>query len=405
MNRGTVFACSMLVVLSVGGCSTDSSPAGPDAGGDGGGVDGGGRVELTCDPQRCPQIPIANHPFNGTHACIGGSVQPCPARGFWDPSLVHDSESGTLWLAHTAGTALLLSAGVPSSLTTTNILALARSTDGGRTFSFVSELAPARPYTDGSNVQGTLEHEVASLVRRTDGKWELLWFEYFQPTGADRREFVLVRRVADSPEGLASASDEVYLGGKLPSLLGSPVVNLSTQFAELPDCATFTEPALLEHGGATYLALNCIAISGSTVNPSAFRMVLLKREGTAWSYVGVLFNADDARALGGTDLTQGNLAHTKSGGVVLIATLADDTKTPIHRGCYVFRVNDLATASIGRDATGAPDWSIHVQSPSDHLGAGLCTYSAASETGIVITRFDLDQTGLQGELLSTGIHP
>ncbi len=396
----TTLLWTWLSFISLGACGGDHSPAQGDAG-----VDAAARIELTCDAQTCPPIPIANHPFDGNHACINGAVQPCPARGFWDPSLALDPGSGTLWLAHTSGTALLLDPGPPVAIATTNNLMLARSTDRGRTFEHVSEIILAKPFTDSKGVRGTLEREVSSLVRRADGSWEILWFEYFSPTGADRREFVLSRRIASSPEGLASASDEIYLGGSLPSILGSPLVNLSAQFPALSDCGTFTEPALLEHGGTTYLALNCIAISGAAVNPPAFRMVLLKREVDTWNYVGVLLDVGDAEALGGKDLTQANLSQTRSGDVVLVATLADETQSPHHRGCYAFRVTDISRAAIKRDAAGAPDWSVHIQSPSDHLGAGLCTYDAASETGIVITRFDLDQTGLQGELLSTGIHP
>jgi hypothetical protein len=75
----------------------------------------------------------------------------------------------------------------------------------------------------------------------------------------------------------------------------------------------------------------------------------------------------------------------------------------------VLEVEDLAAARIRREPDGRPHVRAVLDADGNGLGPGMCTYDAASETGVllVITRFDLgrDPPDLWFSLRRTGFHP
>jgi hypothetical protein len=75
----------------------------------------------------------------------------------------------------------------------------------------------------------------------------------------------------------------------------------------------------------------------------------------------------------------------------------------------VLEVEDLERARVRRAADGAPHVRAVLTADGNGLGPGMCSYDAASETGVllVITRFDLsgDPPDLRFSLRRTGFHP
>lgn len=75
----------------------------------------------------------------------------------------------------------------------------------------------------------------------------------------------------------------------------------------------------------------------------------------------------------------------------------------------MFEVDDLSAARLRRDASGVPEPVAVLASEGDGIGPGLCTYDAASATGIVLvqTWFDLEASppSVVFSMHATGVHP
>jgi hypothetical protein len=321
---------------------------------------------------RCPELAIAGAPPAATWL-----------RGLGDPSLEHDPASGALWLAYS----WLDTLGPDFAIHTQ----LARSDDGGRTFSVASSANEVERRPDGRGRDGLRLHEVPSLARRAADDWRLAWLAYFDPLGAGRREYA-------EPQLLGAR-------GATPAAFGAA--------APLPvssaGCAAFTEPALFAEDAQLWLAASCVVVSGGARRPERERLLLWRESGGGLVPAGALLDGADARALGGQRVEQADLARARDGSLLLFVTPIREGEDPAHQGCVVLEVEDLAGARIRRDADGRPRVRAVLTADGSGLGPGMCTYDAASETGVllVITRFDLasDPPDLSFSLRRTGFHP
>jgi len=215
-------------------------------------------------PQNCPPISIAGEaPFSSINF-----------SGFADPSLAHDPENTQrIWLAYSwphivPGRALdgsrVQMAAVSSHL--------ARSDDGGRSFTFVKELYAAIPTADpeGSGENGLLSSETVSLAWRQEGAqttWYAAHLRYFlrPQTGYVPRwgtSWTVRIGAASSPDKLSEA-EEVVIGVSTTASVYHPAVRLD-QLAGLPiqDCALLNNPTLFVRGDNLYLIVECLAFDG-----------------------------------------------------------------------------------------------------------------------------------------------
>jgi hypothetical protein len=177
---------------------------------------------------------------------------------------------------------------------------------------------------------------------------------------------------------------------------------------QLSNCAIFTEPALFSQAGITYLATNCVVIQDGVRRDDLERLVLLRQEVDGYSYVGALLTGADAVHLSATRIEQADIALSRTGHVLLIATPIDGGATPEHLGCVVFEITDIATAQVQRDTAGhAVQLARITGEDDDTIGPGLCTYDAASETGVLIVLhiFNQDPFDMEFSLRATGLHP
>jgi hypothetical protein len=234
-------------------------------------------------------------------------------------------------------------------------------------------------------------HEVPSLARRAPGDWRLAWLAYFDPLGAGPREY----------------AEPLLLGarGTTPAAFGAS--------APLPlaheGCAAFTEPALFAEDGQLWLAATCIVFSHGARRPEHERLLLWRESGGGFVPAGALLDGADARALGGQRVEQADLARARDGRLLLFVTPIREGEDPAHQGCVVLEVEDLAAARVRRGPDGRPFVRAVLTADGNGLGPGMCTYDAASETGVllVITRFDLSRQppDLRFSLRRTGFHP
>jgi hypothetical protein len=346
---------------------------------------------------------IAGDPF----ATLGG--EPAPFRGYGDPSLEYDPSTDTLWLSYSWLDVLVSDPGPPPQIDFGVRTHLARSDDGGASFSFVKSVNETTALTHpDSGVPGWAIHEVSTLVREAADAWQMLWLTYFDPLGEpppDRSDFYHRRSVADLPGSLDSGAP--WIRGYATSPSFGAQYNLSS-IPQLSDCAVFTEPALFAQDGVTYLATNCVVIQGGVRQDNMERLVLLRQEEDGYTYVGALLTGADATALGANRIEQADIALSRTGHVLLIATPIKSSGTPEHLGCVVFEIADIATAQVQRAPAGRAVQLARISGEDDDtIGPGLCTYDAASETGVLIVLhiFNQDPFDMEFSLRATGLHP
>lgn len=349
----------------------------------------------------CPEITIAGDP----PATLGGG--PAPFRGYGDPSMEYDPATGDIWMAYSWLDVMVTSPGPPPVLDFGVRTHLAKSTDDGQTWTFVREINDTSLITHPDTAaSGFLIHEVPTIAKTASG-WEALWLTYFDPQGGvqgvGNSDFEYNKSTATDPDSLGDTVVP-WVRGSITSPSFGAMHNFSA-IPELSDCIAFTEPALLTHGGETYMATNCVIFSGGVRQPQLERLVLLRENGGGYDYIGELLDYDDAVDNGGERIEQADLVVAQNGAVLLVGTPIQVT-TPNHLGCTVFEVTDLDTASVRRDANGDAVKMMQITGDDPILGPGLCTYDSESDTGVVMVLHDQDPpTEVVFSMRATGQHP
>jgi hypothetical protein len=348
----------------------------------------------------CPEITVVGDP----HATIGAN--PAPFRGYGDPSLEYDPDSDTLWMSYSWLDTLVTNPGPSQEIDFGVRTHLAQSLDGGASFNFVEATnnATALNHPDTS-ASGWASHEVSTIVREGPNDWQTLWLTYFDPTGSP--PFIdpyYERALGAAPDAVGPAA--AWVRGNATSPSWGALHNLSAEIPQLSDCAAYTEPALFAHGGATYLATNCVVFSGGMRQDAQERLVLLREESDGYTYIGSLLDGADAVDAGGTRIEQADIALSKTGEILLIATPIQAAQ-PNHLGCLVFEITDITTAELLRDGDGKAVQLAHITGEDDAIGPGLCTYDANSDTGVMMVLHVLQTNpfDLEFSLRATGVHP
>jgi hypothetical protein len=341
-------------------------------------------------------------------SCAGGSDGAAPAsteiliagvgpNGIFDPSISADA-GGTLWMAYSE---------VRFSPVTNKLLnvrsRIASSSDSGTSWADAGIVNDFIEFTvpdpgGGSDWNAVWQQEVARIEYDAGDadatrRWKLLWHRYvyaYDPnTDASAPIYEhgwIGLKVAASPAGLAAASErKLFTGSWYNSAVnGASEFPLASTYAALNDCAVFTEPGVLAVNDGVYVALYC---APDTNVPSATgKIALLKCTHTAQaafaacSYLGNLLVNSEAAAHGAyTGFSAPDLV--RSGGKdYLIVTPTNNG----YRGCLVYEIANLATASLVRDAQNK---AVVVKSLTDSHGGthyGACGYHAgATASGIL----------------------
>ncbi|MFH1438474.1 MAG: hypothetical protein ABIJ56_22385, partial [Pseudomonadota bacterium] len=175
---------------------------------------------------------------------------------------------------------------------------------------------------------------------------------------------------------------------------------------------------LLSIGDRVFMLAQCIVIDMEElkeIHEETFIGVFTARGGVEagdleWAWMGRLTDHDDALALGGQVLTQLDVARSRRGPLLLIATPGTFEPEEIHQGCRVMEVESLDPPRLRRDGEGDPVVLAEIRaSDNGPFGPGACGYDPASDTGVLfVTRdFDLEPPGygVLWHLRATGIHP
>ena len=283
---------------------------------------------------------------------------------------------------------------------------LARSTDSGKTWSFVTKVNTASSAMlpsgglvscgGASSCPATLVHEVPTLVDDPSDpdpnrRFKIVSDAYLEPTFGSASKFPTFLlgyfSLQTSPDGTTWSSDTAALGwNTTPTSVSPPLpavqTNVQTAFPELADCTLLLEPAMAirpptsaDNPGAIDLALSCVHLSNA---PPTIRIVLLRSTDHArtFEYVGVLLSTTDATCLGSPSpaITGADLFYVGANEYLLASRLSPDQGQAgnVYLDCLVFAVDD--SGAVTRDAQGHPTVLREIAT-SDGTAIGSCTYA------------------------------
>ncbi len=355
----------------------------------------------------CPEVLVVGDP----HSEVNNA--PDPFRGYGDPSLEYDADTGTLWLAYSWLNTQVSDPGPPEVVDLGVRVRLARSDNNGASFTYVRSVNEMQMESHpDTGVMGWSTHEVSTLVKEPSGAWQILWLKYFNPFGYvpgvdERQEFLYWRTTATTPDDLGDNSAVWGKSAATSSSWNAPID--FNAIPELANCILQSEPALFAFNGETYLATSCLVADNNGRRTDLERLELLRQTPTGYEYVGTIFDAQDAADLGVDVIEQADISVARDGTVILTVTPIILDADPSHQGCIVYSFDDFAMASIARDNSGVAIPRAIITSDGNSLGPGLCTYDANSETGVLLVITTVIDNGgvldVEFSLHATGVHP
>lgn len=338
-----------------------------------------------------------------TVAMIPITVQqdPGPPGGF-DPSIQYGPDGEVGWMVFSA-----LGNVVRSVNPLIDSIVVAKSTDHGRSWSFVQIINHARDETrtiGGERLSGIMKYEVPTLVYHPEDRgreWKLyankmFWAPRDNKTisvdgvtyaykGNRHSEGLITYRYASDPAGDWSEELVLVANSRKTSAIVDPR-ELSRDFKKVKG---FSEPGSLSKDGTLYLTLTAYT---PPRNEDRFIFLMSSRDGgESWEYVGKLLTMEDAKPFGYELLKASDLAE-ENGRVFLIVSPSD--RSVNYGGAMVFEFEDLSRGKLKRDGAGNLVLVKHVRPPEylSRHGAGPATYDPANTNGGIVMSL-LDDTG------------
>lgn len=324
-----------------------------------------------------------------------GIVGESAPNGVFDPSVEYAPKGNEGWLAYSAvyGSASPWGPNVETRL--------ARTEDGGQTFSFASVVNPSTPaqvdVAGRGLTDGFWNYEVPALVHDPEDagrEWKLFAhriFRPFDPSDPTLEEHLpaygwITLRTAVDPSG--SWSPEVALFGSsfFPPPPFSTQQNVNALDPSLASQLVYSEPGALVQGGVLYVTLTGLLQTGPD------RIVLLASDdhGTSWRYVGAPLTNPVAATLGYLSF-DGSALVEQLGRTFLLAS--PRSAAFLHDGTLVFEFEDLAR-SLLLASGGVPMVVTHVPidpalAPPTNVGGGQADYHERDANGILMNQLHL----------------
>lgn len=328
-----------------------------------------------------------------------------PKNGFFDISVEY-GDDGVGWMAYSR-------VQVPQFVETH----LAKSTDHGRNWTYVSTVNPSKKGTfrlNGKLLQGVWRYETPTLVYdRTDRparRWKLFAHRAFVDPPYDKAlkkallgESWIEYRYARSPEGPWSAPVRI-----LGTHKGNPLTNLNVLHPDLKDIKFYSELGSITHKGVLYLSLDAsTTASGLGEWPKRKVILIASRDhGKSWKYVGALTDYADASDFGYFTLTGTSLVR-EGHKIFLLATPAGAKglfKKKGHDGLIAFEFENISHAKLKRNGKGR--LIVRKRLKPDLNSGGLSDYDEQNYNGgIIFCQIDLSSKTRSAEffkLFNTG---
>jgi|GEM_PF-637346 len=323
------------------------------------------------------------------------------STGILDASPLRGGSTTTTWMAYSGASFYNLNGQLIQDVAAR----LARSDDGGQTFTFIRELGTPQPATvtdslgtvcGGGVCTGRWVYAAPWLVDDSSDpnaarRFKLFAHKYFlYPQAPQPQQFQLgsiVLWTASAPDG-AWSSEQSVLGWNFTPPELTATNNVNTLDPALAQCLTASEGTASLHNGVLDFAFTC---AFDTLNPLARKIVLLRSPDHAISFqfVSTLLQPSDAALIGAAYFADPALLPSPSNAPVLIATpvTASGQGVVTPAGCHVIPITDEQSGTLLRNAGNAPAAILTLPSPTNTLGGGCAWDRGITGTGIMMNSF------------------
>jgi len=276
---------------------------------------------------------------------------------------------------------------------------LARSTDNGKTWNYVSvanKSVDGALFLGGKRVDGVWRYETPTLVfdatDTPERRWKLFVQKYFAKPPFKKGDSFFGRghieySYAARPDGKWSVPTCLF--GKQEH---GCRVDLNGLDPSLREVVFYNEIGSAVVDGTLYLSLDASTTENGLGEWEKRKIVLIASSdhGESWRFVGMLTNHDDATQFGYQVLTGSSLVQ-EGRRMYLLATPSGRKGLFVgnrgHDGTLIFAFEDIARARLRRDKTGQLVALRHIR-PSLHSG-GLSDYHEKNtHGGILFSQFD-----------------
>lgn len=323
-------------------------------------------------------------------------------NGVLDPAPLRPNTSGTTWMAYTGATFYNDSNGRPIRDFATR---LARSDDGGQTFTFVLELGTpqAASINDSQGVvcagafcNGRWTYVEPWLVNDSgdpnpDRRFKLFAHKYFQFPPSSASQFpqlgAIVMWTASSPDGTWSQEQPVLGWSFTPQALAAPV-NLNNLDPSLAQCLyAGSGSASIGQDGLLNFVFNC---PYDQLTPPTRKVVLIRSADhtASFQYITTLLQPADAAALGAVHFSAPSLLPSPTSAPALIVTpvIADAQNSLQASGCWLIPLSDENTGTLYRETSNnAPINILALPAPPGAQGDGCGWDRGLNVTGLLMT--------------------
>ncbi|MDR3406744.1 MAG: sialidase family protein [Chthoniobacter sp.] len=309
-------------------------------------------------------------------------------NGIYNPSMAYTADGQTGWLVYSAirqGGKYLKQVPIGPYCETH----LARTTDGGKTWSFVQAINQSvddmlKNY-EGQKLPGVWRYDVPSIVHDPGDpgrEWKVFTHYYFWNLQNDRMPAYgwIAMQTASDPAGQWTAPQPLF-GSDLypPKPYQFTRINVNALDKSLRGTLVYTEPGAycFQRYGTLYLSLTALIKTG----PEKIVLLTSADHGSTWSFVSTLVTNADAAQLGYKRF-DGSAIAGQAGRVFFL--VSPDNGAAEHFGTMVIEFDDLYTGKLQRGIDGKLVVQKHFHEPaesSSKAGTGQSCYDEHNTYG------------------------
>lgn len=310
-------------------------------------------------------------------------------NGIFDISVEYD-DKGIGWMAYSR-------VKLPKYVETR----IAKSTDKGKTWQFVSTVNPSKDgqqnIIDKKNKtkkqKGVWRNETPSLLYDPEDKparrWKLFYQHYLSKPPYKKGNSLFAHgwieyRYAKSPEGPWSKPVRLFGSKK-----NKCHINPNKLHKDLKKNAFYNEIGTISVAGVIYLSVDASTTDTGLGDWSQRKIVLFssRDHGKNWNYVGVLTDFDDAGKFGYLIFTGSSLVREGKKIYLLITPAGKKglfVKNRGHDGTYIVEFEDISKARLKRDKKGKLIVLKMIKPDRDMHSGGLADYDEQNTQGGIL---------------------